>query len=562
MISFIFIGLAAVLTSFTLSAKKDDQYLTTCLLISIPIVILLVWLSKYLKNEVTKHSIDKSTSPDTHLTLKEMITGAIASVISITFMSTSSPLYPFNLWNDADLFLTMGRSIKNGQVPYRDLYEQKGPLLYFIHSLCALISDRTFFGVYILESIMCFIFIIFAWKIVKLFIKDVESTGAIILTLPLCAIIYSSNMFHLGDSTEELTFPLLTIVLYFALKALRTDNTLPSWKETLITGVIGGIIFWTKFNLCAFIAGFAVFFLIYSIVIHQINNLLKCILAMITGVAAVSLPILIYFKVNDALEDLFTVYFYNNIFLYNSTSGGILHKLTHSIPTGFGLVFRHNHGLLAILMLALITFIVFNRRTAIFLLTVFTTMMIGAFSGSFVIFYYGFIFMTFTAILLIPATCLYNDAIQKLSQKRAHTALSIGILISIVSLIIYSGSKNLSLIGKPYDETPQAIFATEIEKTPNARILTYDVMDMGFFISSGNDPSNRYFCYLNIVDELPDIRESQDSLINDGYFDYIITYNDTFEWDGYEVVMQSEYSIPYSNGITYDYDFYLYKKIS
>ena len=101
MISFIFIGLAAVLTSFTLSAKKDDQYLTTCLLISIPIVILLVWLSKYLKNEVTKHSIDKSTSPDTHLTLKEMITGAIASVISITFMSTSSPLYPFNLWNDA-----------------------------------------------------------------------------------------------------------------------------------------------------------------------------------------------------------------------------------------------------------------------------------------------------------------------------------------------------------------------------------------------------------------------------------------------------------------------------
>ncbi len=138
---------------------------------------------------------------------------------------------------------------------------------------------------------MCFIFIIFAWKIVKLFIKDVESTGAIILTLPLCAIIYSSNMFHLGDSTEELTFPLLTIVLYFALKALRTDNTLPSLKETLITGVIGGIIFWTKFNLCAFIAGFAVFFLIYSIVIHQIKNLLKCILAMITGVAAVSLPI-------------------------------------------------------------------------------------------------------------------------------------------------------------------------------------------------------------------------------------------------------------------------------
>mgnify|MGYP001729732097 FL=1 len=39
----------------------------------------------------------------------------------------------------------------NGSVLYRDIYEQKGPLLYFVHGLAGLVSETNFIGVYLVE---------------------------------------------------------------------------------------------------------------------------------------------------------------------------------------------------------------------------------------------------------------------------------------------------------------------------------------------------------------------------------------------------------------------------
>ena len=43
--------------------------------------------------------------------------------------SKSSPLYAMNDWVDVHCFFTMGRGILDGQVPYMDQYEKKGPVL-------------------------------------------------------------------------------------------------------------------------------------------------------------------------------------------------------------------------------------------------------------------------------------------------------------------------------------------------------------------------------------------------------------------------------------------------
>lgn len=562
----VFVYIALVLASFTLSADKDIKYLYASLLISIPLGLVLIKLYKHFEKLYERHALEAEGKAATSLTKKDVITAFVASVLTMTFMSTSSPLYPFNYWNDADLFLTVGKSVKDGIVLYRDIYEQKGPVLYFIHALCAYISDKTFFGVYLLEILMCFVFLIFARKLVRLFIKDNASAFDAVLLFPLCAVIYSSNMFHMGDSAEEICFPLLTAVLYFALKALQGKDQLPSWKESLITGIISGALFWTKYNMCAFIAGFIVFFIVYSIVIRKIRIMLIDILSGIAGFLLVTVPVLLYFKINDALSDLYKVYFYNNLFLYNEATNStsslyeILHKFFYGVPYFFGLVYRYNHGLLILLILSVLAFGLFNIRTRVFLLSTFVMMLLGAFSGRFVIFYYGFILMTFVPIGLTYLTCIYREFFDHLSKTRQHVSLSSGIIIIIISLLIYSGSKNLVLIGKPYSDTPQAIFAEDMSDTPDAKILTYDIMDMGFFIASGNNPSNKFFSYLNIEDELPELRISQDELISDKYFDYIITDSDSYTWNGYELADHAEYVLPYFNGRDYTQHVFLYRK--
>ncbi|MDR1691830.1 MAG: hypothetical protein LBR72_00575, partial [Oscillospiraceae bacterium] len=48
----------------------------------------------------------------------------------LLFCTKSSPLFPVNDWYDANVYFTMGKGLFNGFVPYVDLIDNKGPLLY------------------------------------------------------------------------------------------------------------------------------------------------------------------------------------------------------------------------------------------------------------------------------------------------------------------------------------------------------------------------------------------------------------------------------------------------
>ena len=83
---------------------------------------------------------------------------ALAGLLSVAMLlvcSKNSPLYPMNDWVDVNCFFTIGRGIRHGLVPYLDLYEQKGPLLYAVYALAAWISETGFIGVFIVETV-CF----------------------------------------------------------------------------------------------------------------------------------------------------------------------------------------------------------------------------------------------------------------------------------------------------------------------------------------------------------------------------------------------------------------------
>ncbi|MBR5387453.1 MAG: glycosyltransferase family 39 protein [Clostridiales bacterium] len=482
-------------------------------------------------------------------------------------MSTSSPLYPFNIWDDTNVYFTMGRVVLGGMVPYRDVYEQKGPIWFFIQALCALISDNSFIGVYILETVMCSLFIIFSWKITKLFISIEEHEYYVLGVMILSGIIYSSNMFHLGGSTEEFAFPLLAIVMYIALKALIQDKTLPSVKEALIVGLITGSLFWIKFTLCAFIVGFVFFFFVYAITIKKNRELLRLICTFLIGFIIVTIPILIYYGINSAINDLINVYFIDNIVVHsgiNTTGNDYLLTLIHKLKlftVGFGILYKPNIALLFLILISVILFSIYKKRITVYLLLSYSiTHLVCFMKDGVIIFYYGFPLVVFSALTLIPITLALKIVNERLKAKTtiASTVLISAVIVCFVSCIL--NSKNTTLLGKPYEETPQYIFSQEITKTDNPRILTYDVMDSGFLTASGALPSNRFYCSLIILNHLPEAQQERDHLIEDGYFDYIVAYRNDYEWNNYEVISSAEYAIPYPSGNTYSQVYYLYKR--
>ena len=64
---------------------------------------------------------------------------------------------------DGNAFFTMGKGMFNGKVPYKDLFEQKGPLLYLIYGIGYLISHDTLLGVLFIRSYFIYNFWLFSF---------------------------------------------------------------------------------------------------------------------------------------------------------------------------------------------------------------------------------------------------------------------------------------------------------------------------------------------------------------------------------------------------------------
>ena len=250
----------------------------------------------------------------------------VAALLFQLICSKNSPLYPMNDWVDVNCFFTIGKSALKGKVLYRDIYEQKGPLLYFIYAAIALISDTSFIGAFIVHVIAMMLFLYFSARIVLLF---TENTLSAYFAVPLLALFtHTTDAFAHGGSAEEMCLWMLSATLYIMAKAIKTDSVLKVW-EALVIGLFAGIVLYVKYSFIGFFFGISLFVLIWHIRMRQFKRLFANIGAFFAGIALVSIPIFAYFTIHKAIPDFLTAYVYNNIFLYGSTYSSFASSLVH-----------------------------------------------------------------------------------------------------------------------------------------------------------------------------------------------------------------------------------------
>jgi len=184
----------------------------------------------------------------------------VMSALFLLVCSKSSPLYPMNDWVDVNCFFTMGKSILHGIVPYAQLYEQKGPVLYFMYAIAALISDQSFFGVYLLEVVTFGLFLYFSGKIAEIYLGKTSLVYFIIAFL--AALIPISKAFAHGGGAEELCLFMLAYSLYSVLLALHEKRTL-TFREAFINGIFAAAVLYIKFTILGFYIGLAAFVLLW-----------------------------------------------------------------------------------------------------------------------------------------------------------------------------------------------------------------------------------------------------------------------------------------------------------
>lgn len=123
----------------------------------------------------------------------------IISVICITICFKSTVLFALNNWIDTNAYLTMGRAILNGMIPYKDLFDHKGPAVHYLYCFAAIISEKSYKGLYFLEIISCLIYLILSVKTSRLLFPKINSSFFVPLLLLTS---YSTMAFHFDGSVE------------------------------------------------------------------------------------------------------------------------------------------------------------------------------------------------------------------------------------------------------------------------------------------------------------------------------------------------------------------------
>ncbi len=450
----------------------------------------------------------------------------VVAFLFLFIVSKNSPIYPMNDWQDVNCFFTVGRGILDGKVPYLDFCEQKGPLLYYTFALAALVSSSDFIGVFIMEVICFAAFLFFSAEIVEIYRGRMsvmtEAAALIFLTF---ATTVSIAFIH-GGSVEELCLFMPTASLAMVLRHMREGSDIGNFKA-LIIGIFTGVVFWSKFTISGFFLGLFASIAVYYVKRRRCAALWSNMGCCAIGMAAVTAPVLIYLNSRGALDSMFEMYFYNNIFLYpDGAHIPVLRVFLPILNTAVGiLACVLVNGISGVLISLCLHRIWRNRKApsddvltaaiSFLALTFFTF-----FGGKFYFPYYSLILLAFAPLGLAMAIKIFDKKTGWISGGKIRLPMTAAAL-AVMLILAFFFSPNTYLLQYKRSDMPQYRFAERINSKEDATLLNYAFLDGGFYTASGTIPNNRYFCRLNM--NLEEMDREQRRMVEECRVDYVVT---------------------------------------
>lgn len=227
------------------------------------------------------------------------------------FTSLLSPYY----MDDPAIFSVVGRGIAHGMVPYRDLFDHKGPLLFYINGLGYFIHDGKA-GVFLLSAI---------FMTVNLWL--VHRTSSILagprlcfIPLTLFVVIYIC-MGETSNTSEEWSLPFTLAPLYLVIRnyASKKESSALPFGLWFIIGICIGAHMMLRPNNAAMLCGLACGLAIIDFAKCGFPAVISRIAVLMAGSMVLILPFVVFFFAIDALQDFM---YANFIFNYKYVQNG------------------------------------------------------------------------------------------------------------------------------------------------------------------------------------------------------------------------------------------------
>lgn len=447
----------------------------------------------------------------------------VLAFLFLAIGSKSSFLYAFNDWMDANCFLTMGKGLLHGKVLYLELFDQKGPLLFFYYMISAIVSYRSFIGVFLIEIFSFSWFLYFFYKACNLYLKKVTS----IATLPIiCFLIIGIPTFSHGGSAEEFCLPFLMYGLYQLLAYFKSKKELSNYFF-FMNGLMAGLVFTIKYNLLGFWFAFMGTFFFLLLFKKEYKKAFQYSFVFLLGMAIPLIPWIIYFLANGALSAFIDSYLLFNIKYCNGELPLFLRILMiftkpftfMAKNAGIGLCF-----IFGFFYTCLSTKILKYRHEKAIIFLTFIFLCFGVFGGGISFRYYYLILCPFAVLGIISLGLLIEKAEPTLFNKNKIALFLILLFISLGLTFYGSNNTKMMIPFKEKNDFVQFQFAKIINKKKDSTILNYGFLDGGFYTTTEKLPMNRFFQKQNIKNEVyPYNMVEQNNIVKNRQVDFVIT---------------------------------------
>ena len=413
---------------------------------------------------------------------RRMLTDIFFCVCIGLSVATLFRLFPANRrppGEDSSVFLYIAERMAEGKTPYLDMFDHKGPILYWIEYLGVRISGRKYYGVWFLETLNIIVTVALMCKLGKIVACRQSSIYlAVLISIGVCG----WKVWQGGNFTEEYALPWITFAACVFFSFFKTG--IYSLKQIILLGSSFMVVFLLRANMVTVWVSLLPVTAWLLLKEKRYKDIGRCFFCFLTGIAVVLIPVLCYAVHMGCFQAMLQDYIIFNFAYTDKTASNIS---TLSLMFYFAKVVWPGTVALILSLFSRYKNQLYWFNAIFFLVSLFLVTMSGR--GYF---HYAIVLLPTFAIPLVAffdkAEMIFQRQVSNYSVCRQSVMLMSSFLILIFALLFRAVSPGEKT------EDPVVKYIQEHSETDD------DVLILGnscwFYLLSERKTQNRYFYQL------------------------------------------------------------------
>ena len=439
-----------------------------------------------------------------HIVCVVVIYTMVAIAVTYFFCFYISPM-----WNefggDQSMFSIIGEGWKLGRVPYIDLWDSKGPIIFFVNMLGHSIAPGEI-GICILQVLNIASVLILS----HYFLSRCASVCNVVIFQIIFLLVYvliCSGGNHVGDTTLLLS-ALVVFLSYKWVLNVSIGIYNHSWKRAFIYGVFVSSCFLSRLTNGAIAISFSVVVVAVLAYNRMWGNLLASVTAFVVGFIVVFLPFAVYFGCHGAFHEMWYA-----MFSYNLEYAGHSHNLNpHSLK--HLLYFISNFCCILFPVLLFVISVILRRRRKINLILALSVLPALCWAIN------SYAYANY-AISYLPILFVSLVETQKLMKWKRVPKYAMS--ISLLFVVLYIRNYRIYYEGGPDANTRQSLMITK-DVPSNETFVAYNVCPT-YYIYADRRPCYRFFATQDwAIENGPSLRQKVVDCYRSGRAEWILVY--------------------------------------